>query len=289
VNYDVNVDSQVGQFLHVVVNGKGGCGGHLWDAAQHLVCWLDQSSHPIATALWSNAKSNESLRVLDVGSGTGLCGIYAARRGARTILSDLPVMVPVMNANLVANGFPTHQNEDNTLINAMVLEWGKEGVERFLSKLSGLRPWCESLLCPAERASPPFDVILVSDCVYLEATFVPLLLTLISLTYLPFLNEEKDVGKFLQNSSEKEDNSKTFLREQIVKDWPIILMAYQKRRKAEKRFFTQLKKYFTVEILSKAELNDVRMRQSKVQLLLIRPHHKISRGNLYNMMNSNSE
>jgi hypothetical protein len=275
-------EGERGEYISVIVNGRGGCGGHLWDAAQHLVCWLDQSSHPLALSLSLNPPPSSSpssspycslspsLRVLDIGSGTGLCGIYTCMRGAYTVLSDLHVMMKVMQANMDGNGFTgtvvyegerekgegegrerregEREKEEWEVrgdeVSALVLEWGNDGTRDFLRRLctlsafSSLSKW------------PPFDLILVSDCVYLEGAFQPLIETLLILT-------ERT------NPFEKSAVSST------LSSFPAIVMAYQKRRKAEKRFFGTLKKHFDIEKLPKEELKEIRMRTSKVQLFLI--------------------
>jgi hypothetical protein len=58
------------------------------------------------------------------------------------------------------------------------------------------------------------DIILASDCIYLEVTFVPLFETLLALTN---------------------------------KDTSVIYLANRKRRKADKRFFQLAKKKFILE------------------------------------------
>lgn len=72
--------------------------------------------------------------------------------------------------------------------------------------------WGEPL--PEKFVEKPVDLVLAADCVYLEAAFPLLEKTLLDLT--------------------------------DVDDPPVILMAYKKRRKADKHFFQKIKKNFKI-------------------------------------------
>ncbi|KAJ3112727.1 hypothetical protein HK098_007969 [Nowakowskiella sp. JEL0407] len=65
--------------------------------------------------------------------------------------------------------------------------------------------------CPKE-AKVPYDIVLAADCIYLEAAFDPLVSTLVD----------------------------------ICGENTEVIIAYKKRRKADKRFFKKLMKYFVV-------------------------------------------
>ena len=87
-------------------------------------------------------------RVLELGSGTGIVGIVAARcRPATLVLTDLPDLLPLLTANLASN--PAHP-ASTTAIHCLALTWS---TTLSASELSG-----ELLL--------PFDVLLLSDVVY---------------------------------------------------------------------------------------------------------------------------
>jgi predicted nicotinamide N-methyase len=172
-----------------------GCGGRAWEAADVLCAYLDDrlSVEPD----WLDGR-----RVLELGSGTGLVGLYALYRagpwpercidkqsGVRElILTDLPAVVGLLERNVLMNGL--RGLVDSALVRVEPLIWGPS---------------------PTTWHHLP-DVVLISDCVYLESCFQPLLDTLAWLL----------VGG------------------------TSCIMAYKKRRRAEKRFFVALRKRFQV-------------------------------------------
>ncbi|KAI0079721.1 S-adenosyl-L-methionine-dependent methyltransferase [Panus rudis PR-1116 ss-1] len=91
---------------------------------------------------------------------------------------------------------------------------------------------------PLPQDLPPFDLILAADCVYFEPAFPLLVKTLSDLA---------DAGE------------------------PEILFCYKKRRKADKRFFTMLKKHFTWDEVSDDPNREV---YAKEAISLLRLHRK---------------
>lgn len=126
------------------------------------------STHPLGAPEESSSKScsgnyhrpseNRRMKVLELGSGTGLVGIVAACLGAHVVLTDLPHVIPNAVHNiernrscyLAAGGLMEHQ----------VLRWGVEEDVKQLGDLSS------------------FDLIVASDVVYYDTLFKPLLQTL---------------------------------------------------------------------------------------------------------------
>ncbi|XP_057955307.1 uncharacterized protein LOC131149141 [Malania oleifera] len=131
----------------------------LWPAATTLVSLLDlhrsdPSGSPLSAALLAN---RSRLRVLELGSGTGLVGIAAAAiLGAAVTLTDLPHVLPNLQFNADANA------ESLTLhggaVDVAPLRWGEES--------------------DAEAVGREFDLILCSDVVYHDHLYDPLLKTL---------------------------------------------------------------------------------------------------------------
>ncbi|KAJ7067976.1 putative methyltransferase-domain-containing protein [Mycena amicta] len=159
--------------IHLKLDPKSGCGGIAWPAAEVLCRYLAR-------------RGSTSLRgktVLDLGSGTGLCGLLAAKLGATAYLTDQAPLLSVMQENVALN------DELSSLCTVAELNWGE----------------------PLPPDIPLPDVILAADCVYFEPAFPLLVQTLSAL-----VNE---------NTTE-------------------VLFCYKKRRKADKRFFTLLKKRF---------------------------------------------
>ena len=168
-----------------------GCGGVIWQSADVLISYLLSQQQSLD---WTGK------RIVELGSGTGAVGIALAKRYLDTegklpfslCLTDLNFICPIIDKNLELNGLAGH-------VQVMPLKWGED---------------IESSVFEA-------DVLLISDCVYLESCFDPLLTTLKSL---------------------------------ISRSSTVCLMSYKKRRKAEKQFFIKLKKHFCVEKLDIGEI-----------------------------------
>ncbi|CAN6478841.1 unnamed protein product [Victoria cruziana] len=103
-------------------------GACLWDCAIVLAHYLP--SVPLA------GKS-----VVELGAGTGLPGLTAAKLGSsRVILTDLPELLPGLRRNVEANDLV------DGCVDVRPLRWGDDGD-------------CSTL-------GPPFDVVLMSDLLY---------------------------------------------------------------------------------------------------------------------------
>ena len=107
-------------------------GTEVWPAARALVDLLNGSEE------WRRQLTVAEL-VVDLGAGTGACGLAAATLGApRVLLTDKPALLPALRANALANGFSA----------------GRVDVEAL--------SWAEPL--PAHLAPRGADVVLMSDC-----------------------------------------------------------------------------------------------------------------------------
>ena len=99
-------------------------------------------------------------RVLELGSGCGLAGLTAAATGAaHVLLTDTEPALANLRVNIQANkqsaAIPA------AVVAAQVLEWGDEEAVRVL-----------------RADSPPFDLVILSDCTYWSHLFERLLSTL---------------------------------------------------------------------------------------------------------------
>ncbi|OAD79887.1 hypothetical protein PHYBLDRAFT_105709 [Phycomyces blakesleeanus NRRL 1555(-)] len=177
---DISYDSLLNP-IHLQQDLSGGCGGKTWEAADIMIEYL----------LWKKSQSDtffDGKRILDLGSGTGLVGLAVASAfpGVQHMtLTDQIPMMELMKQNILLNGLERK-------VDAQILDWGT--------------PLPESIM-------PLSDVILASDCVYLEIAFQPLVDTLVLL-------------------STKET---------------VIYLSYMKRRNADKRFFQMLRKKFILK------------------------------------------
>ncbi|XP_068660774.1 uncharacterized protein [Aristolochia californica] len=131
----------------------------LWPAASTLVSLLDSyrlqpKESPLFPIL--SSISTRPIRILELGSGTGLAGIAAAATlEADVILSDLPHVLPNLLFNAEANAGVVSANKG--AIKVQSIRWGE----------------------PEDVASlDNFDLLIAADVVYHDHLFEPLLQTL---------------------------------------------------------------------------------------------------------------
>jgi predicted nicotinamide N-methyase len=101
-------------------------------------------------------------RVLELGAGCGLVGMLAASPmlgAAQVVITDLDVVVPHIARNLAENVGPWLPADT---VMADALAWGRES------------EWTDRFPCGS------FDVVLLSDCLYHEHLFDPLMSTLMA-------------------------------------------------------------------------------------------------------------
>jgi len=97
-------------------------------------------------------------RVLELGAGTGAVGLVTAALGAgKVTVTDLPRVIPLLEEAIALNS-----NLKN--IEAKALTWGEWTENSFEEK--------------EEKNETCYDLILVSDCIYYEASVEPLIQTL---------------------------------------------------------------------------------------------------------------
>ncbi|KAL3640462.1 hypothetical protein CASFOL_015430 [Castilleja foliolosa] len=133
----------------------------LWPAAATLVSLLDRHRLHEPTPLSSlfTSTTHRRLRLLELGSGTGLVGISAAALlGASVTVTDLPNVLPNLKYNVAAN--------------AAVVELHGGAVE--VTELS----WGDERQMEAIAGGGDYDVMLGSDVVYHEHLYEQLIQTL---------------------------------------------------------------------------------------------------------------
>ncbi|KAK0231138.1 putative methyltransferase-domain-containing protein [Armillaria fumosa] len=121
------------------VDASPGCGGIVWPAGQILSNYLVQQDRSFL----------QDKTVLELGSGTGLVGIVAARLGAQVWVTDQAPLLDIMRQNVLRN----HLTSSCTVAE---LNWGE----------------------PIPAGIPVPDVVLAADCVYFEPAFPLLVQTL---------------------------------------------------------------------------------------------------------------
>ncbi|KAG9135574.1 hypothetical protein Leryth_002307 [Lithospermum erythrorhizon] len=179
----------------------------LWPVANTLVNLLDSyGSKPDSMTpffnLLNNCGDKRPLRILELGSGTGIVGIVAAAAlGANVIVTDLPHVLPNMAYNIDLNVEVLKAHGGN--VEAAPLRWGE--------------------IEDMETIGRDFDMILASDVVYHDHLYEPLLETL---RYFLLRGEKKivfvmsHVKRWKKESSFFKKANKLFHTEVIHNDVP---------------------------------------------------------------------
>ncbi|CAK8562269.1 unnamed protein product [Lathyrus sativus] len=133
----------------------------LWPTASSLVSLLDNhrinpTNSPLSTA-FTTLNANGPLRILELGSGTGIVGIVAAATlGSNVTLTDLPHVVPNLKFNAEANAAVV--GSSGGTVTFAPLRWGHADDVEIIGR--------------------EFDVIVASDVVYHDHLYEPLIETL---------------------------------------------------------------------------------------------------------------
>ncbi|XP_032406117.1 EEF1A lysine methyltransferase 3-like isoform X1 [Xiphophorus hellerii] len=120
-----------------------GVAAPVWEAALHLCRYFEDPSVEL-----------RGRRVIELGAGTGLVGILAARLGAEVTVTDLPLALPQLQANVSANVPPAGWPFAPPVV--LPLCWGED-----------------HLTFPSD-----WDLVLCADIVYLPETYPLLVETL---------------------------------------------------------------------------------------------------------------
>ena len=138
-------------------------GSIVWPGGRYLASYLQRMHAPLPAVLLSSATARTRLcqhfslphsflrgkRVIELGSGTGIVGIVAARcLPATLVLTDLPELLPLLSSNLAAATKTTPPA--TTAVHCLPLTWSTTLAASELTGELGL----------------PFDVMLLSDVVY---------------------------------------------------------------------------------------------------------------------------
>ncbi|KAJ3810689.1 putative methyltransferase-domain-containing protein [Lentinula aff. lateritia] len=163
-----------------------GIAGRVWEAAYILNIYLNPPSNLIFNPAFSREEERKSIRIIELGSGSGMVGINVAlslklQLGDRLVLTDLSEVCPLLESNLEAGCKDPNLRD---LIYVRPLAWGNsEHANRIRSELfTEQRSQC-----------PPLSHILCSDLVYFPELLAPLLRTLIDLTSRPFASPQLEV------------------------------------------------------------------------------------------------
>jgi len=145
--------------------------------------------------------------VVDIGAGTGVVGLVAAGLGAKVTLTDLPRILPLLEEGILANKSVFQDSlqgrYDKRFIRALPLNWGNIG------EVNEVSVETKDINEKKVVGGPP-DLIVVSDCVYFEASLAPLIFTLRELSKssnksVPILLSYEVRDYSLQKKKVKED------------------------------------------------------------------------------------
>ncbi|CAN0379623.1 unnamed protein product [Ectocarpus fasciculatus] len=138
-------------------------GTTIWDASVILVRYMERNPQ-----LYSRRKL-EGKRVLELGAGCGLAGMYFALQGAHVTFTDLIEVVPLLQRNVT-------MNLGGQAVEAAAGTASSSGETRSRGGTSAAatsaRPKAKVLEYdwgkPLDGLSPPYDYIVACDCVYVE-------------------------------------------------------------------------------------------------------------------------
>ncbi|XP_041361341.1 protein-lysine methyltransferase METTL21D-like [Gigantopelta aegis] len=142
------IERNDGKTLKINQSEIGDVGCVVWDAALVLTKYLETNDFQRGTA-WKGK------RVVELGAGTGVVGLYAASLGATVTITDLPELIPLIQRNIddnvkVVTGSATTEP----------LTWGSD-------------------TCNQSCRNP--DYIFLADCIYYEESLNPLMSTMCDL------------------------------------------------------------------------------------------------------------
>ncbi|KAI0698884.1 putative methyltransferase-domain-containing protein [Cytidiella melzeri] len=123
--------------IRLFVDASPGCGGIAWPAGEVLSSYV------------ARRPSLEGKSVLELGSGTGLVGLVAAKLGANVCITDQKPLLQIMARNVELNDLENR-------VKVLELNWGE----------------------PLPEDIPRLDLVLAADCVYFEPAFPLLVHTL---------------------------------------------------------------------------------------------------------------
>ena len=124
-------------------------GTELWPAARALTDTLEQHRR---------AELASATLVLELGAGTGACGLAASLLGARSVLlTDMPSLLPTLRANAAANGLLVDEDSD-----PLTREERPMGEEERRVRCEALSWSCDAL--PSDTLPFGADLILAADC-----------------------------------------------------------------------------------------------------------------------------
>ncbi|XP_029357710.1 EEF1A lysine methyltransferase 3 isoform X1 [Echeneis naucrates] len=157
----------------------------------HCCCFCPQGLQ-LCRYLGAQAAQLGGKRIIELGAGTGVVGILAARLGAAVTLTDLPLALPQIQANISANVPSTGWPSPPTVL---PLSWGED-----------------HLNFPSN-----WDLVLCADIVYLPETYPLLMETLAHLA-------KNGAVVYLSSKMRKEHGTPGFYEERLPRRFNVELL-----------------------------------------------------------------
>uniref|UniRef100_A0A3Q3AVU0 EEF1A lysine methyltransferase 3 n=1 Tax=Kryptolebias marmoratus TaxID=37003 RepID=A0A3Q3AVU0_KRYMA len=174
--------------INQVFGADLGVAAPVWEAALHLCRYLEDESVEL-----------RGRRIIELGAGTGLVGILAARLGAEVTLTDLPLALPQLQANVSANtpsdGWPSVPPT------VLPLSWGRD-----------------HLNFPSD-----WDLVLCADIIYLPETYPLLVETLAHLC-------RNGAEVYLSSKMRKEHRTPSFYEEFLPSRFNVELVCHDDKQ-----------------------------------------------------------
>lgn len=216
-------------------------GNGVWNAGV-ILCHLLDSAEP-------NLLSG--MRVIDIGSGTGIVGIVAARLGCESLCTDITPLLSLLNSNTLANP-PLYGG----CVNVAELDWKKSASQ--LPRLSEIYG--------------PFEIVLGADLIYSSHNYLPLMNTLCLLTGVDYIQSSEEP---IRTQQEIIDISALFDRvrekkESRIESTPIVLISWERRDTRGHYFFEELSRRFNYSRVS-CEWLDQLCEHFHIEILFIEP------------------
>ncbi|XP_035488234.1 EEF1A lysine methyltransferase 3-like [Scophthalmus maximus] len=185
-----NLYTLVGQELKIrqVFGANLGVAAPVWEAALQMCRYFEEQCVEL-----------RGKRILELGAGTGVVGILAARLGAAVTLTDLPLALPQLQANVSANmpssGWPSPPPT------VLPLSWGEDHMN-----------------FPSD-----WDLVLCADIIYLPETYPLLVETLAHLC-------KNGAVVYLSSKMRKEHETPVFFKERLPNRFNVELLHRDERQ-----------------------------------------------------------
>jgi hypothetical protein len=171
--------------------------------------------------------------VLELGSGTGAVGLVAAALGASKVaLTDLPALLPVMEANINNPSNAAHLKRE---VKAMPLDWNEGAEQEGIShSLQQVLDWLGE--GSAAGACVP-DVVLASDVAYLADQLAPLfglIAKIFKRCAQHSTTSEAGTGQAEAGSQEGRTAATK------APSQPLVLLSYEEREPIQEQFLQEL-------------------------------------------------